>query len=249
MALRASLIPPRESSNRCPSARTGKEAKTGGLVVIFDCNGVLVDSETIAAAVAACEIARAGIPVTPDIITRYFFGRRPSDMLAAIETATRRKLPAAFATKLAQATIERFRTELRPMPHMAYALSWLRGPKCVASSSSLERIRASLEIADLTKFFHPHLFSASEVRNGKPAPDLMLYVARQMRVKAADCIVVEDSPTGVSAAVNAGMRAIGFVGGSHASATLAQQLIAAGAGTIIADMRQLKATVTALRGW
>jgi len=135
------------------------------------------------------------------------------------------------------------------MPHVAYALTWLRGPKCVASSSALERISASLEITGLARFFEPNLFSASVVPNGKPAPDLLLYAARRMRARPADCLVVEDSPAGVTAAVKAGMRAIGFVGGSHSSSDLSQQLLAAGARTIIADMRQLKSTVVALRGW
>ena len=86
-------------------------------MVIFDCNGVLVDSEPIAVAIAAQEFARAGLAVTPEIITRYFFGRRPADMLAAIEAATKRRLPYNFATKLSQAILERFRAELRPMLH------------------------------------------------------------------------------------------------------------------------------------
>jgi HAD superfamily hydrolase (TIGR01509 family) len=192
---------------------------------------------------------RAGIPVTPEIIARYFFGRRPADMFAAIEAATHRKLPEDFATTVAEAIIERFREELRPTPHMAYALTWLRGPKCVASSSSLDRIQASLETTDLARFFEPNLFSASDVARGKPAPDLLLHAAGQMKVRPADCIVIEDSPAGVTAAVSAGMRSIGFVGGSHSDAGLGQQLLAAGASTIIADMRQLKATVAALRGW
>jgi HAD superfamily hydrolase (TIGR01509 family) len=218
-------------------------------LIIFDCNGVLVDSEPIAATVAASEFVRAGVAITPDIIARYFFGRRPSDMLAAVEAATQRKLPAHFGATLSQAILDRFRAELKPMPHVAHALTWLRGPKCVASSSALERISASLEIAGLARFFEPNLFSASVVPNGKPAPDLLLYAARRMHARPADCLVVEDSPAGVSAAVNAGMRAIGFVGGTHSGSDLGQQLLAAGARTIIADMRQLKSTVVALRGW
>lgn len=218
-------------------------------MIIFDCNGVLVDSEPIAAAVAAAEFARAGITVTPEIIVRYFFGRRPADMYAAVEAATRRKLPADFASKLAAATLGRFSEELRPMPHVAHALSWLRGPKCVASSSPIERIRASLEVTDLARFFEPNLFTASDVANGKPAPDLLLHAAGRMQARPAECIVVEDSPAGVTAAVTAGMQAIGFIGGSHSGSELGQQLLTAGASTIIADMRQLKNTVIALRGW
>jgi HAD superfamily hydrolase (TIGR01509 family) len=218
-------------------------------MVIFDCNGVLVDSEPIAAAVAAEEFTRAGFPLTPEIVTRYFTGRRPADMFAAVEAATRRKLPANFASLVAAATLRRFRVELRPMPHMNYALTWLRGPKCVASSSTLDRIRVSLETTGLIRFFEPYLFSASDVPNGKPAPDLLLHAAAKMRVSPADCIVVEDSAAGVSAAYAAGMTPIGFVGGAHAEANTGANLMAAGARTIIADMRALKSTIVALRGW
>jgi beta-phosphoglucomutase-like phosphatase (HAD superfamily) len=110
-------------------------------------------------------------------------------------------------------------------------------------------VRVSLETTDLIRFFEPNLFSASEVPYGKPAPDLFLHVATKMRVSPSECIVVEDSPTGVAAATAAGMTPIGFVGGSHASSNLAAHLSAAGARTIIADMRALKSTVVALRGW
>jgi HAD superfamily hydrolase (TIGR01509 family) len=217
-------------------------------VIIFDCNGVLVDSEQIAARVAADEFARAGIPLTPELVTRYFSGRRPADMLASVEAATRRKLPANFGATIAAATLTRLRAELRAMPHAAHALTWLRGPKCVASSSPPARIRASLEATGLARFFNV-LFSASDVPNGKPAPDLFLHAALRMGVQAADCIVVEDSPAGVTAAAAAGMTAIGFVGGSHAGAHLGEQLISAGARTIVADLRHLKSAVVALRSW
>jgi HAD superfamily hydrolase (TIGR01509 family) len=218
-------------------------------VVIFDCNGVLVDSEPIAAAVAAREFARAGIAVTPELVVQYFFGRRPSDMFAAVETAARRKLPPGFDSTVAAETLKSLRAELRATAHVAYALSWLRGPKCVASSSPIERVRLSLEIANLARFFGRNLFSASDVPNGKPAPDLFLLVASRMKVAPRDCIVVEDSPAGVAAARLAGMIPLGFVGGSYAAAGLGQQLLAAGARTVIADMRQLKSTIVALRGW
>jgi len=218
-------------------------------MVIFDCNGVLVDSEPMAAAVVAEEFTRAGFPMTPEIVARYFIGRRPADMFAAVEAATRKKLPSNFAALVSAATLRRFRVELRAMPHMAYALTWLRGPKCVASSSSLDRMRVSLETTGLLKFFENCLFSASDVPNGKPAPDLLLHAAATMRVSPADCIVVEDSAPGIAAAYAAGMTPIGFVGGSHADASTGENLMAAGARTVIADMRSLKGTVIALRGW
>jgi HAD superfamily hydrolase (TIGR01509 family) len=219
------------------------------LVIIFDCNGVLVDGETISAAVAAEEFTRAGFAMTPQVVARFFTGRRATDMFADVEAATRRKLPADLPATLAAATLRRIRDELRPTPHAAYALTWLRGPKCVASSATLDRIRVSLETTGLVRFFEPNLFSANDVPRGKPAPDLFLHAAAQMEVDPADCIVVEDSPVGVAAAVAAGMTPIGFVGGSHVQSQLPAQLTAAGARAVIADMRVLKSTVVALRGW
>jgi HAD superfamily hydrolase (TIGR01509 family) len=218
-------------------------------MVIFDCNGVLVDSEQLATAVVSQEFMRAGFALTPDVVARYFTGRRPADMFAEVEFAAGRKLPPNFAVTVATATLRRFRQELRATAHVSYALTWLRGPKCVASSSTIDRIRVSLETTDLIRFFEPNLFSASDVRNGKPAPDLFLLAASKMRVRPSDCIVVEDSPVGVAAAVAAGMTAIGFVGGGHASGHLGSHLVAAGARTVIADMRALKGTIVELRGW
>ena len=132
-------------------------------MLIFDCNGVLVDSEPIAAAVAADEFARVGIPITPQLVTRYFFGRRPADMFAMVETATQRKLPVEFGANVAAATLKRLRTDLRAMPDASHALTWLRGPKCVASSSTCDRIRASLEITGLAHKLISESFRAVEV--------------------------------------------------------------------------------------
>ena len=217
-------------------------------MIIFDCNGVLVDGEQIAAEVAADELARAGVAITPELVIRYFSGRRPADILTMLEAVTRQKLPPNLSATIAAATVKRLREELRPMPHAAYALTWLRGPKCVASSSPPERIRASLETTGLARFFN-FFFSATDVPNGKPAPDLFLHAASRMGVQAADCIVVEDSAAGVTAATAAGMTAVGFVGGSHADVQLGEQLKSAGAQVIVADLRHLKSAVVALRGW
>jgi HAD superfamily hydrolase (TIGR01509 family) len=218
-------------------------------MVIFDCNGVLVDSEPLATSIVSQEFMRAGFNLTPDIVARYFTGRRPADMFAEVEIASGRKLPAGFAATVASATLRRFRAELRATAHMAQALSWLRGPKCVASSSSFDRIRVSLESTDLIRYFDPYLFSATEVRDGKPSPDLFLYAAGKMHVEPRHCIVVEDSSVGVAAGVAAGMTAVGFVGGTHAGPRLPEQLRAAGARAIVSDMRALKSTIIDLRGW
>lgn len=218
-------------------------------MVIFDCNGVLVDSEPLATSVVSSAFMRAGFALTPDLIVRYFTGRRPTDMFTEVEIAAGRKLPPDFAATVANETLRKFRAELRATNHVTQALSWIRGPKCVASSSSLDRIRTSLETTDLLRFFEPYLFSANEVKQGKPAPDLFLYAAQRMHMQPRECIVVEDSAVGVAAGAAAGMTVIGFVGGSHAGSQLGNHLRAAGAKMVITDMRALKTAIVDLRGW
>jgi len=218
-------------------------------VVIFDCNGVLVDSEPLATSVVSQEFMRAGFALTPDVVARYFTGRRPADMFAEVEIAAGRKLPKDFAAKVTHAILRRFRAELRATAHVDRALSWLRGPKCVASVSPLDRIQVALETTDLIRHFEPYLYSGNDVRNSKPAPDLFLHVARKMHVEPASCIVVEDSPVGVAAGVAAGMMVIGFAGGSHAGSHLDRNLRLSGAHRVITDMRALPGAVIELRGW
>jgi HAD superfamily hydrolase (TIGR01509 family) len=218
-------------------------------VVIFDCNGVLVDSEPIANAVLADALQGEGLALTAEALASEFHGRRTSDILAAIETAAERRFAPDFAAQIAKDTLKRLRAELRAVPHAAHALAWIRGPKAVASSSSIERIRLSLEVTDLLRFFEPRLFSGDYVTNGKPSPELFLLAAEQVQVEPADCVVVEDSVVGVGAASAAGMKPIGFVGRSRAEGTLARDLTAAGARAVIADLRALKSAIIEVRGW
>jgi HAD superfamily hydrolase (TIGR01509 family) len=220
-----------------------------GPLVIFVCNGVLVDSEPIAAAVLAEAFKRVGMTLTVESMMRRFHDRRPADIFAAVEAATGKALPAEFSSMVATETLRRLRAELRAVPHAAHALTWIRGPKAVASSSPLNRVRTSLEVTGLLRFFEPRLFSASDVRKGKPAPDLFLLAASRSGVEPAQCIVVEDSAPGIAAAAAAGMTPIGFVGGSLTPGRLASELLAIGARTVVADMRGLKNSITDLRGW
>ncbi len=218
-------------------------------MVIFDCNGVLVDSEPIASVVLAKAFRSVGVALTADMVARQFHGRRTEDIFAAVEKATRRRLPPGFQAAVAAETLRRLRAELRAVPHAVHALTWIRGRKAVASSSTIDRIRTSLEVTGLLRFFEPRLFSASSVANGKPAPDLFLRAADWMQVDPKECIVVEDSAAGIAAATAAGMTPIGFVGGNHAAGRLARDLVVAGARTVIADMRALKGAIIDLRGW
>ena len=218
-------------------------------MVIFDCNGVLVDSEMIVASVLAEALRRVGLWLSPESVLSSFHGRRPADILATIEKAAGVTLPPDFATAVAAETLQRLRQELRAVAHAAHALSWIRGPKAVASSSPPERIRLSLEVTGLLRYFEPRLYSASHVHSGKPAPDLFLLAAKRNEVDPADCIVVEDSAAGIGAAAAAGMMPIGFVGASPTPGRLATDLLAAGAVTVVADLRNLKSAITDLRGW
>jgi HAD superfamily hydrolase (TIGR01509 family) len=187
--------------------------------------------------------------VTPEVLARRFHGRRTGDIFASVEAAVGRKLPAGFTARVADETLRRFRSDLRPIAHAARALTRVRGPKAVASSSSFDRIHTSLEIAGLDKFFSQRLFSAATVTKGKPAPDVYLHAAGRLEVDPRNCVVVEDSAAGVTAAAAAGMTPIGFVGGSDMPGRLAAELSARGARTVVADMRALKSAITDLRGW
>jgi HAD superfamily hydrolase (TIGR01509 family) len=227
---------------------SAKHRGTG--VVIFDCNGVLVDSEPIANAVLANAFTEVGVALTSEILAREFHGRRLSDICSTVEAASKRQLPPDFARTVAGAIIERLGAELRAVPHAAHALRWIRGPKAVASSSPIERIRLSLEATDLLGFFEKErLFSADLVAKGKPAPDLFVLAAEKLQANPAECIVVEDSAAGVAAAHAAGMKPIGFVGRSRAEGSMVDDLEAAGARTVIADLRALQGAILDLRGW
>lgn len=192
--------------------------------LIFDCDGVLVDSEPLAAAELEAMFARLGVVLAPERIYQEFLGRSVQVIVTAAARAHGLDLAPAlpgFAALLA----ERFRHELQPVPGMAQAVAALPGPRAVASSSAPERLALSLGLTGLAPLFGPHVYSATQVRNGKPAPDLFLFAADRLGIAPQDCIVIEDSPAGITAARAAGMRAVGFLGGAHAGpAHLAQRL-------------------------
>lgn len=209
-------------------------------LVILDCDGVLVDSETISVAVLIDFLRKAGVDIGEDQAYRLFLGRS----IGAVEDTLRDE----FALTLGKAeldairteTFRRFRCELQPMPGVVEMLARLKALRCVASSSSPERIRLSLSLTGLLEMLDPHIYSASMVTRGKPAPDLFLHAAKGMGVRPEDCVVVEDSPAGVDAARRAGMRVFAFTGGSHARhAALAAALDRLRPDRLFSDMRML----------
>ncbi len=208
-------------------------------LAIFDCDGVLVDSEILANALLAEMMTELGRAMTAEQALQIFGGRSLSDVLALAEDILGRKIPDNVGLRYAQRLSKRLRYELKPVFGVQEAIAALTCRRCVASSSTFERIRLSLEVTGLAQFFGDHIFSATQVAHGKPAPDLYLLAARTMAAAPGDCVVVEDSPLGVAAAVAAGMIAIGFTGASHGTADLAQRLAAVGARRVIAAMNEL----------
>jgi HAD superfamily hydrolase (TIGR01509 family) len=208
-------------------------------LVIFDCDGVLIDSELLSVRADVACFAETGIEVTADEIRERYIGIAQAAMEADIAARHRRVLPPDFAARHQRVLQQIFAAELVAMPGVDAVLEALPCRACVASSSSPERLRHPLSVVGLHARFDPNLFSASMVAHGKPAPDLFLYAAERMGVAPARALVVEDSEPGVRAAVAAGMTAIGFTGGSHCRPGHAERLAAAGAARSIGHMAEL----------
>ncbi|MEA2920524.1 MAG: hypothetical protein QOF07_487 [Bradyrhizobium sp.] len=208
-------------------------------LVIFDCDGVLVDSEVISCRAHAETLSRHGYPITADQVLERFLGLSDREARLTIEAELGRQLPTDFEAQMKRAALQRYAAELQDIPHIAATIAAIDLPKCVASSGTPEKIRHGLESAGLYHLLAPNIFSATQVRNGKPAPDLFLFAAGQMATPAARCVVIEDSVAGVTGARAAGMTVLGFHGGSHCRSGYADTLLAAGAAAVFDDMRRL----------
>jgi HAD superfamily hydrolase (TIGR01509 family) len=208
-------------------------------LVIFDCDGVLVDSEVISCRAHADMLTRYGYPITADQVLDRFLGVSDREARLAVEAETGRPLPAEFEALMKQAALESYADDLSPIPYVAETIAALDVAKCVASSGTPEKIRQGLTCAGLYDLLAPHIFSATQVTRGKPAPDLFLFAAEQMKVPPEWCVVIEDSVSGITGAVAAGMTVLGFHGGSHCRPGYADRLRDAGASETFDDMRQL----------
>ena len=217
-------------------------------LVIFDCDGVLVDSETIALGCARKAFGELGVSLSDERTRDLFLGVSQPAMRATALTTLGVDLPEGFESGLTQRTVAAFERELKGVEGLREALSGLGAPVCVASSSPPERIRASLRIVGYADLFSARVYSATEVEHGKPAPDLVLHAARRLGAQPAGCLVIEDSAPGVVAARRAGMTAFGFTGGAHAHGRkYRERLAAAGAVAIFDDMRELPALIATTR--
>jgi len=184
-------------------------------LVIFDCDGVLIDSEIISARMLVAELAGLGVLIDLDYVARHFLGRSYPVVMAQIRQEFGLNLPPEFEDHYRQRLLAAFETELRIMPHVRGVLERLALPYCVATSSSPARAERSLRMVGLSERVGAGLFTSTMVARGKPAPDLFLHVADTLGTDPARCLVIEDSLNGIRAGLAAGMRVWRFTGGSH----------------------------------
>lgn len=217
-------------------------------LVIYDCDGTLIDTETLYGEVSLAACHALGLTEwTIDHYVDSVVGIPWSDGVKIIEAAHGRSLPADFEQRIEDAVALRLESELRALPGVREALDTIGGRRCVASSTSLAPLRRNLAITGLIDLFDPHIFSASQVARGKPHPDVFLHAAAEMGTRSQDCLVIEDSVPGVLAARAAGMAVVGFTGVSHDKARSAARLTEAGALTIIDDFGRWPGVVAGLR--
>lgn len=208
--------------------------------MIFDCDGVLVDSEPLAIRVLVEAIAAQGISLSMEEAYRAFLGRSLATISAQLEARYGMPLSPAGHENMRGDLYALYRRELKPIAGIGEAISALRVPFAVASSSALERIELSLTLTGLRPLFGSRVYSASMVQRGKPAPDLFLHVAGILGADPRRTIVIEDSPAGIEAAHAAGMAVFGFVGGGHAEpGGLRNAMRELKPDLVFSDMRQL----------
>jgi HAD superfamily hydrolase (TIGR01509 family) len=209
-------------------------------LIIFDCDGVLVDSERLSIRIDATYLERIGWPMSEEEIVERWVGRSDADMRTEIEAHIGRPIPPDVDEEFSRIYREIFDRELAPVDGIREALDAITVPRCVASSGKHDNIRRNLALTGLSGYFGERIFSATDVEHGKPAPDLFLLAARTLGAEPSRCAVVEDSVYGVEAALAAGMLPFAYAGG----VTLAERLARPGA-VVFTDMRQLPELVEA----
>jgi HAD superfamily hydrolase (TIGR01509 family) len=215
--------------------------------LIFDFDGVIADSEALANTVLAETVTGLGREISLQYALDHYMGRRWPEVVALIEADIGRKVPDGFSEALKAATLKRFRTDLQEVEGARAFIrqfSWL--PQCIASSSSMDRLRVCLEVLGLSRQFGRNVYSAEMVERGKPHPDIFLLAAEGIEVLPRDCAVIEDSASGVRAGIAAGMTVIGLCAGSHLKPGHAQNLAAAGANYVAANWREVQGFVSTL---
>lgn len=220
------------------------------MLTIFDCDGVLIDSEIISATVTSEILNDEGIAMTAEEVTSRFAGLASGEMEAILSEETGLPVSGRIKERI-QAEFDRRIVHVKAVPGVAELLDTLDGPRCVGSNADSAYLKRALTSAGLYDRFKPYVFSAGEVgtRKGKPDPNVFLHAAQELGVAPSDTIVIEDSFAGVSAAVRAGMRAIGFTGGAHSWPGHADALMEAGAETVVRRHSDILAVIEAFGNW
>ncbi len=220
-------------------------------LVIFDCDGVLVDSEIVAARVEAEMLTAAGFEISTEELVEAYAGLTFKDILMRIEEVSKIPFQISLIDRTEEQVERQLRVEVRAIEGIHDAVAAVPVPFCICSNSRTERIEFMLDKVGLLPFFSGRIFSSLETPTGKPkpAPDVFLHAAQTLGAEPARCFVIEDSVHGVAGAVSAGMRVIGFTGASHSYRGHADALTEAGAETVIRRWPGLKGVVSALSEW
>ncbi len=220
-------------------------------LIIFDCDGVLVDSEIIAAQVEAKLLTEIGYPIETADLAERFAGMSWKDILLTVEKEASVPIPANLLTKTEKLLDERLGRDVKGIAGVPQAVARIDLPRCICSNSSSRRLKAMLTRAGIYELFAPHIFSAKDTgeKRTKPAPDIFHHAADTMEADPARTLVVEDSVHGIQGAKAAGMRVVGFTGASHTYPSHADQLTEAGAETVINRLTDLPPVVDALASW
>lgn len=221
------------------------------MLIIFDCDGVLVDSEILATQVSIEVYAEHGFETTPEEFSERFCGMTNQDILREVSDELDKGLPQSLHDDIETRIDDKLANELKAVTGVHRMLDKLDNPRCICSNSTMDRLNASLKRTDLLDRFKPYIYSATEVgtKEAKPDPNVFLHAAKMLESDPAKTIVLEDSPHGVSAAVAAGMRVVGFTGASSTYATHSERLMEAGAETTINMLMDFPAVVEALKSW
>jgi HAD superfamily hydrolase (TIGR01509 family) len=215
--------------------------------IIFDFDGVIADSEVLSNLVLAEIVTELGVPTTVEDAYRDYMGKRFHEVIAAIEKAIGRALPDSFGEHYQDRTLARFRQELAPIAGARdFITKFVDWSRCIASSSSPDRLAVCLSVLEMTELFEGRVFSASNVARGKPRPDIFLHAAAEIDVPPHDCIVIEDSASGVLAGRTAGATVIGLLAAGHIRNGHAETLKRAGAHHIAADYGEVEWIVRGL---
>lgn len=220
-------------------------------LIIFDCDGVLVDSEIIAAQVESRLLTEAGYPISVEEMGERFAGMTWKNILLQVESEASIPLSASLLDKSEKLLDMRLERDVKIIEGVKFALSRLTTPRCICSNSSSHRLDMMLTKVGLKPYFAPHIYSAKDLGADrvKPKPDIFLHGAAQFGVSADRVVVIEDSVHGIHGAKAAGMRVIGFTGASHTYPSHADRLTDAGAETVISRMQDLPAVIAAMAEW